>query len=265
MNIPGHLTSEENPRVAVLRTRMDAFYQTTQDYSAFQHANHLPEQWGYVRQAILSVLKERSSCRVLEIGAGRSGFAEFVQDIRSSLHYTAQDVTRSNQAHLQEAADAVHFGSVAELDGEYDVIFSSFVLEHISDPRSTLEKLFTSLPTGGKLFIFCPRYDVPFYLSHSADHYGMARRLGVGLSLTAARLWALVTRQPLFFIHTDPAIFHIPWDRDRDAIHWASLWDLRLFFGRRGRTERLKLRSGNLKDWIVKNVLQINISVTRVS
>jgi SAM-dependent methyltransferase len=242
---------------------MDLFYQTTEDYTAFQKPNEMPEQWAYVRAAIEEVLKQRPVCRVLEIGAGKSNFAHFVEEIRPSIHYTVQDVTRSNEPHLRQMADAVHFGSAAELEGTFDVIFSTFVLEHISDPRRTLEKLFAMLPEGGRLFIFCPRYDAPFYLSHSADHYGALRRFGIGLTLAAARLWTLATRRPLFLIHTDPAVFHIPWDRDRDAIHWASLWDLVLFFQRRARIERLKVASGSTKDWIVKNWLQINLCITK--
>ena len=264
MKIPCNLTSEDDPLTTELRTRMDLFYQNTQDYSAFQIVNKLPEQWNYVRAAIVSILKEKPICRILEIGAGKSGFASFVQDLRHSLHYTVQDVTRANEEHLKEAADAAHFSSVAQIEGEFDVIFSTFVLEHISDPRQTLEKLFSSLAKGGKLFIFCPRYDAPFYLPHSADHYSAARRFGIGICLGLARLWARITGCPLFLVHTDPAIFHLPFYRDRDAIHWTSLWDLQVFFHGRARIARLKLKPGNTKDWIVKNLLQINVEITRV-
>lgn len=263
MKLPGSLTSEEAPQGARLRDRMDRFYQTTEEYAAFQHPNEMPEQWPYVRAAIEETLRRKPQCRVLEIGAGRSNFARFLGDLRGSIHYTTQDVTRSNEDHLRQMADAVHFGSVLDLAGTFDVIFSTFVLEHISDPRRTLEKLFGMLAEGGRLFIFCPRYDAPFYLSHSADHYGRARRIGIGLTLTAARAWALVTRRPLFLIHTDPAIFHIAWDRDRDAIHWASRWDLELFFKNRARLEVLKLHSVGGKDWIVKNLLQINLCISK--
>ncbi|MEI6561943.1 MAG: class I SAM-dependent methyltransferase [Verrucomicrobiota bacterium] len=265
MKPPGHLTSEDNPLTEALRARMDAFYQSTQEYCAFQEVNDLPNQWRYVRAAVEAVLQKKPVCRILEVGAGKSGFARFVQDLKPSLHYTAQDITRSNEEHLSQAADAVHFNSIGALEGEFDVIFSTFVFEHISDPRRTLEKLFSSLTLGGKLFIFCPRYDVPFYLSHSADHYGALRRLGISLWLVSARLWACLTRRPLFLVHTDPAIFHLPVYRDRDAIHWTSLWDLEAFFRRRGRIERLKLTSGNTKDWIVKNLLQINVGITRLA
>ena len=263
MKLPGNLTSEDNPLITELRARMDAFYQNTKDYSAFRSVNELPAQWNYVRAAIESVLEKKPVCRILEIGAGKSGFASFVQDLRPSLHYTVQDVTRANEEHLKEAADTVHFSSVVQLNGEFDVIFSTYVLEHVSDPRQTLEKLFASLGKGGKLFIFCPRFDAPFYLSHSADHYSGFRRFWIGFSLMFARLWSRLTGCPLFLIHADPAIFHLPDYRDRDAIHWASLWDLQALFRGRARIESLKMQSGNLKDWIVKNLLQINVEITR--
>ena len=264
MNIPGNFASEDDPRTTELRTRMDAFYQSTASYSAFQTVNDLPQQWRHVHAAIVEILKEQPICRVLEIGSGMSGFSQFAQDIRSSLCYTAQDVTRANEEHLRSVADAVHFGSITELEGEFDVIFSTFVFEHISDPRRTLEKLFGMLRKGGKLFIFCPRYDMPFYLSHSADHYGVFRRFGIAISLLAARFQAFLTRQPLFLIHTDPAVLHIPWTTDRDAIHWASLWDLQLFFRGCGLVKRLRIPTGSTKDWIVKNLLQINVAITRL-
>jgi len=258
-----NFTNEDDPASVALRTRMDRFYQTTPDYVAFQSTNELPDQWNHVRAAIFSRLEQQPTCRILEIGCGRTGFSDFVKDIRSSIHYTAQDVTRTNEAHLREVADTVHFGSISELKGEFDVIFSTFAFEHISDPRQTLEKLFGMLTKNGKLFLFCPRYDMPFYISHSADHYGLAKRLGISVLLLMARVWALLTRKPLFLIHTDPAVFHLPLSRDRDAIHWVSLWDLRMFFRNRGIVSKLPLPSGGVKDWIVKKLLQVNVVITR--
>ncbi len=263
MHFPGSLSREDAPQCAQLRARMDLFYQTTRDYEAFQHPNEMPEQWGYVRAAIEERLRTQPRCRVLEIGAGRSNFAVRLGDLRQRVEYTTQDVTRSNEDHLAVMADHVHFGSALEIEGRYDVIFSTFVLEHVSDPRRTLEKLFELLSEHGRLFIFCPRYDFPFYLPHSADHFGRARRLGTSLMLLAIRLGALVARRPLFLVHTDPAVFHMGCDRDRDAVHWVSLWDLEFFFQHRARLQRLKLQAGNFKDWVVKNFLQVNLCVSK--
>jgi hypothetical protein len=52
---------------------------------------------------------------------------------------------------------------------------------------------------------------------------------------------------------------------DRDAIHWASLIDLRVFFRDRGKLEKLAIRSGSFRDWCVKNLLRINILFTRAA
>ncbi|MEI8234653.1 MAG: methyltransferase domain-containing protein [Verrucomicrobiota bacterium] len=264
MKFPAHLTHEDAPQAVELGLRMERYYQNEPAYSAFAHVNHLPDQWEHVRAAILAVLEKRPRCRVLEIGAGRSGFANYMQDCKGALHYTVQDVTRCNADYLQTVADAVHFGRVTGMEeGGFDVIFSTFVFEHVGDPRRTLEKLFNSLEEGGSLFLFCPRYDAPFYLSHSANHYGAARRAGIALFLLGARLWTRVSGRPMFFIHTDPALFHLPWSRDCDAIHWVSLWDVRALFRRRGRVERLRIRAGSMKDRIVKNLLQLNVRITR--
>jgi hypothetical protein len=104
---------------------------------------------------------------------------------------------------------------------------------------------------------------MPFYLSHSADHYSGLRRLIIASYLCWRRLTALVTRRPAFLIHCDPALLHMEWKMDRDAIHWASLVDLKLFFRDRGRIQKLAIHAGSAKDWCVKNFLRINLHFIR--
>jgi SAM-dependent methyltransferase len=202
---------------------------------------------------------------VLEFGAGRTGFAESIGPLRDRVHLTVQDVTPVNADYLRLQADQVHIGKISDLRGPFDVIFSTFVLEHITDPKSTLETIFKLLEPGGSLLLFCPRYDVPFYLSHSADHYGWLVRLRMAAAVCWRRFATVVTGRPAFVIHSDPAILHLGWRMDRDAIHWASLIDLRVFFRDRGKLEKLAIRSGSFRDWCVKNLLRINILFTRAA
>lgn len=264
MSLSAHLTAEDTPEAAALATRMQRYYETEPGYAAFEQVNSHPAQWEHVRTAIDAVLQRKPRCRVLEVGAGLSGFSTFLADRREAVHYTVQDVTRCNESYLAGVADAVEFGRRAATGGEaFDVIFSTFVFEHIADPRRSLEELFEALEPGGSLFLFCPRYDMPFYLSHSADHYGPARRTLISLFLFGARLWTTLSGRPRFFIHTDPALFHLPWSRDRDAIHWVSLADVRAFFRSRARVERLGIPSHGTKDWIVKHLLQLNVRIIK--
>jgi hypothetical protein len=72
-----------------------------------------------------------------------------------------------------------------------------------------------------------------------------------------------VTQEPRFFIHPDPALFTLPWKRDRDVVHWVSYFDLAIFFSRKGHSRKLYVPSGGLKDAIVKNFLQVNMVVEK--
>jgi SAM-dependent methyltransferase len=256
---PLHLTQEDDPEVINLRKRMDAFYASSAEYPAFQQPSCNPEEWAYVKEAILQKLLVAENCNVLEFGAGRTGFPSWLGGLRKSIRFTAQDVTSSNADYLQSQTDDVQIGKIGDLRGSFDVIFSTFVLEHLSDPKHTLEALLRLLKPGGTLLLFSPRYDFPFYLSHSADHYGWLQRIRIALYVCWKRLATVVTRRPAFIIHADPALLHLDWRMDRDAIHWASLIDLKMFFRDRGRVRKLSIRSGSVKDWCVKNLLRINL------
>ncbi len=253
------LSDEKTSATRKLHEQMDAFYASCPTYSAFQEPSNATQEWNHVKTAIVEHDRSRGRCRVLEFGAGRSGFAEFLGELRSSVDLTLQDVTPVNEAYLRARADRVEMGSLLELEGEFDVIFSTFVLEHICEPEKTLERLLSLLAPGGSLFLFCPRYDFPFFISHSADHYGMARRMMLGAEVLWKRVRSMVTRRPAFIIHLDPAALRLEWMMDRDAIHWASLVDLRIFFRRRGQLRKLPIRAGSLKDWMVKKLLRINV------
>lgn len=253
--------SEIDPVVHDLRARMDAFYRTTGDYEAFQSRSWHPHLWSFVIDVVAHF--KNGDCHILEVGAGRSGFAEYLRQRGVTAHFTAHDVTPRNEAYLKENADAVVIGDLHHLSETFDIIFSTFVLEHITDPIATLETCWRLLKDGGKLFIFCPRYDAPFYLPPSADHYSGIARVGLALRLAVARLRALVTRKARFFVYADPAVFTLPWSRDRDVVHWVSYFDLTIFFGSRGRLRKLHVPSEGLKDAVVKNFLQINIVVEK--
>jgi SAM-dependent methyltransferase len=253
------LTGEDSHEVKELREKMDAFYASCSSYSAFQEPTPKTEEWKHVRTAISETVAAQGRCRVLEFGTGLSGFSDFLGELRPCVELTVQDVTPVNEQYLRPRADRLHIGSILEIEGQFDVIFSTFVFEHVSDPRRTLEKLLTLLAPGGSLYLFCPRCDFPFYISHSADHYGRLRWLALGLEVMLRRIWSLIARKPAFLIHPDPAMLKMEWRMDRDAIHWVSLIDLRLFFRGHGFVSNLPIHSGSWKDRFVKDWLRINI------
>lgn len=224
------MCGEKHPSCVVLRRALDDFYARATDYTAFHKVTHKPEIWAPIVGRIRSMHDRRDGpVRVMEFGAGMTGFPGFLDDdLRAGVHFTAQDVTAQNQDHLRDAADEVVVGTVADTEGPFDVIFSTFVWEHVTNPRETLDLLLERLAPGGSMFIACPRYETPGYTPPSARHYSASDRVRLMLWLRSQRARARSRKEPLFLIHNDPALLHTDWYRDADAIHWVSRKDLEL-------------------------------------
>jgi len=258
-----------------LRCRLDDFYRNVPDYSAFHESSNQVPCWEQVARELHRRIQQNGEphilLRVLEVGAGRSGFGNWLleQGIRDRFHWTAQDVTDQNLPWLAEHADVLHIGDVSSLDlaQSFDIIFSTYVLEHITDPVSHLNTLHTLLRPGGSLLIFCPRYDVPGYLAPSCRHLGRLTRLRISLTVAWHRIQTLLTRKSAFLIQTDLAAFHGPFFTDADAVHWVSEMDLH-FWAKRLDSSLKRLAVGKArfgsKDWVVKNYLTCAVQIQRL-
>ena len=256
-------TAENDSRILELETRLLEFYKKPEDYPVFNQISHKSERWLPIVKAIEKKIADHGYCRILEIGAGKSGFGSAISYLRENVHWTVQDITDFNKEYLQNNADSVFIGNIDKLEGKFDIIFSFFVFEHLTHPHSTLVKFFALLNSGGILFVNCPRYDFPFYLSHSADHYSKYRRFKIAINLIYLRFKSYITKIPIFLIHLDPALFHMDFYRDRDAIHWVSRHSIYLVCRNYGEVEYLKLPTHGLKDWIVKRYLEVAIMISK--
>lgn len=268
MSVTDSLTNEFDPRVAELRVKFDHFYATTTTYTDFQGGSHIkPRYWTPILPVIQEILAARgpdSTCNVLEFGSGRTGFKKFLGELAPRVRFTAQDVTPQNKDYLADNADRVHIGDLRDLHDRFDVIFSTFVWEHVSHPQSTMKHLLDILNPGGSMFIACPRYDMPGYIPPSARHYNAIGRARVSAWLLARRIRrALGQRGPAFTIHTDPAVLRGPWFRDSDAIHWVALSDFADALPPGYTVERIRLPSENLKTWIWTRFLLAFIRIRR--
>lgn len=261
------IVDENDPQVTALRSRLDEFYATTAVYDDFKVVNFKPEYWQAVKDRAVEAIARRGECRVLEFGAGCTGIDDFLGELRSRVRFHVQDVTPQNAEYLRAHADEVHIGDLLSLDlaGGFDVIFSTFVWEHVSHPRATLERLLGMLAPGGALIIACPRYDVPLYVPPSARHYGRGRQLAISLWLSWQRLMTMLGGRSRFYVHADPAVLNGPWYRDADAIHWPSLFDLRRAMPRGYRVRRLTMpmAGGGWKKRLWARALLLFVEINR--
>lgn len=249
---------------AKLADRLRDFYASTRDYGAFHAPSSQTLLWFYLAAELRARLPEtpNGKIHVLEVGAGRSGLGRYLESVglRDGVELHAQDVTPQNVKWLQEHFDFVSVGPIDEVQRGFDFVLGSYVLEHVTDPRAFLDALWDKLTPGGAIMMTCPRYDAPFYLPPSVDHLSATEKLTLACKVIWRRLVTLATRRPAWLVLRDPAVFHLPFSIDRDAVHWVSWFDVRAHWPQ---ATRLKLASGSISDWIAKNLLSIGFRVVK--
>ncbi|MCA0231210.1 MAG: class I SAM-dependent methyltransferase [Bacteroidetes bacterium] len=253
-----------------LEKQLRIFYENATDYEAFNEISDQSNCWNNILPEIINKLKRQEKVRILEIGAGRSGFGKFLSrhNIRSDVYWIAQDVTTQNKSWLKTESNEVYIGHIEELlsNRKFDIIFSTFVFEHVTNPNMHLEKLNSLLNDDGSIYIFCPRYDLPGYLCPSSRHLHFSKKMFFLLKCFFYRLKTLITQQPSFLLQTDLAAFHRPFSRDSDAVHWVSSLDLR-FWALNHKLKVINLKFGNpiffTKDWFVKKWLICAVKIQK--
>ena len=254
--VSGVTVDEIQERLISLRNQLDDFYTTTTQYIAFNTTTDHSGLHEVIRPIVEKIIAEKGSARVLELGAGRTGYLKSLGSLRDKVTFDVQDITPANREYLQENADHVFICDIGKIDGQYDLIFSFYVFEHVTNPTAFLKEVDRLIAPHGWHFLVCPRYDAPGYLCPSLRHLRGIRRLKLQLQLPLSRLAARIDKRPRFWINSDPALFHGPWYRDADAVHIVSSYDLAQWHASHGyRIENVRLQSASWKDWVRHNLL----------
>jgi SAM-dependent methyltransferase len=261
--------TEADPQLPRLEEMLTAFYNdSTNKYPAFEADSRHDCYWSIVKESVQHKMATPApapaNVRVLEFGAGRTQFGAFLKELRSCVTFVTQDITHCNTKHLQTVSDRIYIGDIADMKGEFDIIFSTFVWEHVTKPKQTLEALLALLAPSGSLFLFCPCYDVPGYVPPSLRHFGTFYGLWLSGRIFVNRLASLITGRPGFLVVANPAVFHGPWFRDSDAVHLVSRYDLYTYL----RNRRVTLidrwpRRENAKYTVLERFLKLCIEIRK--
>ena len=234
-----------NPQIIQLAGKLKKFYSSTDSYTAFQKPSD-QSQWHKLCQGyVLKMVGQENSIRILELGAGRTSFSSVLAETRSRIEYHVQDITERNYDYLTHVADKVWMCDVKHIDTRFDIVLSTFVLEHIPSPSEFLEHVRRLITPGGLHIVFCPSYVLPGYICPSIRHLTKRQQLRVHAKLLLGNIRAAVDHQPRFCVNTDPAVFHRPWFRDADAVHCVTEQDLMCWHQKHGfQVSRIALGKG---------------------
>jgi len=238
-------------RVCDLGTRLRAFYSSTTEYSAFQEPAVHDREWRAMLPLCDELLRQRERIAILEVGAGRSAFGDALGSRRPLVQYDVQDVTAANEEYLRGIADRVYMNPVEQLSGQYDIIFSTFVLEHVATPVSFLENVRRLLKPGGWHVVFCPRYDNPAYQCPSLRRLPLGARVAAAVQLWCGQILSMIDRRPRFYLNTAPAVLEGPWFRDADAVHVVTRRAVELWHRHNGFCiKRLQVPATTRGEWL---------------
>ena len=153
--------------------------------------------------------------RVLDFGCGAGGFLTKAQKLAKSVHGVELD---------KHAIDFLHkrfpiSESLADLDGEWDLITLFHVLEHLKDPRSVLKKLSYFLAPGGKIIIEVPNSDDALIKLYNCDSFQNFIYWSQHLFLFNANTLSTVIKQSGLELEAIKCIQRYPLS---NHLHWLS-------------------------------------------
>jgi len=258
-------------RIVELRRALDAFYASVEGYGAFVEPTDNGAYHRLLAPFMRRLVDRHGRITVLEYGSGRTNFAKSLEaeGLRDRVRFIAQDVTAQNEAYLRSVADEVMIGDVGQVSEPVHVAFSTFVLEHVASPEEHVLTIARRLAIGGVHAIFCPNYELPGYLCPSLRHLAPAERAIASVFLATSRLAAEIDRAPRFWVNVDPAVHHVDWYRDADAVYLVSRRELERWHRRRGfSVERLRFDrpAASLGAWrshLLRDAITTMIAATK--
>ncbi len=186
--------------------------------------------------------------RVLDVGAGRG----YLQDMVAN--YTGLDISATARRYFHKTFIHASATDMPFRDGEFDALWSIWVLEHIPNPESALLEMRRVVKPGG-LILLAPAWNCA---SWAADGYVVRRFRDLGLEGKLTKLtiptrrsaaFQLLYRVPIRGLRAlaaatgGPTTFHYRrltpnykhyWVADSDAVNSMDAYETALWFESRG-------------------------------
>ena len=191
----------------------DVFYEELQQFDWY-YQSEKPE-YEYARRFITG------GDAVLEVGCGKGAFRAWLpaSAAYTGLEFNGEAVRKARSAGLRVLKQPIE-AHAAIAPGNYDVVCSFQVLEHVPQPRGFVQACIQALKPGGKLILAVPSEDSFLGLAEDA-HLNMPPHHALRWSDQALR--NLAHREGLSVInlwHEPVADFHEEWHKDTLARHY---------------------------------------------
>lgn len=233
--------SKNQAKINRLQENLVAFYSRNDSY--YEDIDFTEENWtekgDSIFQDIIGTVKKAN--KILEIGCGSSNILKHNASIRPK--YTgidfSDDLIGRNRAKYPESSFHVidNPNKYSFNDGQFDLIFSTFVLEHVCFPHLFLMECERMLSPNGILIILCPNFlgrgDISSQRKGFGPGTGMEKLRSkkfldafvtgfdsrIRLPIYCFILRNLALLKPRFYININPLCFKDDFQPDVDAVY----------------------------------------------
>ncbi len=105
----------------------------------------------YLIEDLTAHIRSHASGKLLDVGCGNKPYESLFEG--KILSYTGCDVVQSSLSRVDVICEATN---LAFKNGQFDTVFSTQVIEHVSDPFKMLDEIYRVLKPGGTLIISAP-------------------------------------------------------------------------------------------------------------
>jgi ubiquinone/menaquinone biosynthesis C-methylase UbiE len=254
----------------VLKNKMVQFYNKNEQYF-LQNAEDNKE-FSDERKSILNFINENS--RVLDVACGMAENAELVTtkafyqgtEMSDAAIELAKKKFSNNKRISMGKGDAEQ---LPHKDDMFDVVMSTYALEHFTDPRKAIDEMVRVCKPGGKIVIIAPAWDNPFWVPPSMGHEldkPVVRMKFIVSQLVKLAALTLGIKKYYFDIIDQPAILSSEFVMDNDAVYIVRVREIRNYFKMKHQCRIIYLRkkmvslkslmrnSGSIKSGILKGL-----------
>ena len=119
----------------------------------------------------IELIEKNNVSSILDVGCGEGWLIDQISRQLSGISFTGIDVStfgveRANKRNINNAKFSVYGGEAFPFPGQtFDVVLSSFVFEHLSDPMGTFNEMNRVVKKSGSVIIVCPNFGSPLFRS----------------------------------------------------------------------------------------------------
>lgn len=228
-----------------LKKKLFNFWNKSEEY--FNQARNANLELKFERRDMLKYISRNDL--VLDVASGTcengkyiSQFAHYIGvDISSIALEMAKDYSNDNFSVVKADVESLPFD-----DNKFDVVLSTYSLEHFLNPKKVVDEMYRVCKKQGKIILISPAWDFPLSLPSSLRRLNRLQKVKFVFKKSLKQLSLLLFRDNFLpIIINNPSIFEDGYSQDNDTVYVVSIREVENYFVNRLNAKLIFIQSGH--------------------